>query len=198
MCLIFSACSLLSKEQGVTVLGVCAGYDVFLNWEAWSELVGMCVKRRKRKISGEGEIKVEVPTLSTQGESEGSAVKTLSTGENGKIINKASQSSHTAGIGKHKIRGERSSPVTSSDSNNEAATVVSRLFGRLGWLLLIPVFILTTYVELCVPLLCVCPGIIAVTGAVLLWLRLSMNYGSEPIFKPQELKAAYHTNRSVR
>ena len=28
-----STLSLLSKEQGVTVIGVCAAFDVFLNWE---------------------------------------------------------------------------------------------------------------------------------------------------------------------
>jgi len=41
-------------------------------------------------------------------------------------------------------------------------------------------------------------GILAVTGMLLLWFRLTMNYNSEPIFKPYELKAAYHENRSVR
>lgn len=31
--LLMSSLSLLSKEQGVTVLGVCAAFDVFLNWD---------------------------------------------------------------------------------------------------------------------------------------------------------------------
>ena len=34
-----SACSLLSKEQGVTVLGVCAGFDVLLHYSMWSSLI---------------------------------------------------------------------------------------------------------------------------------------------------------------
>ena len=41
-------------------------------------------------------------------------------------------------------------------------------------------------------------GVLAVVGVALLWFRLSMNYDSEPIFKPNELRAAYHSDRSVR
>lgn len=131
VCLIFSACSLLSKEQGVTVLGVCAGYDVFLHWDTlWSTLVGGCLNRRKRKVSSEGD---DYPTQAAEGESEGKEtipVENASTGDNGRIVNKTSQDSHTtAGNGKHKSKGERKSPI---DSNNAAATVVSRLLGRLG------------------------------------------------------------------
>lgn len=31
--IVFSACAMLSKEQGVTAIGVCAGYDCLLNWK---------------------------------------------------------------------------------------------------------------------------------------------------------------------
>ena len=31
-----------------------------------------------------------------------------------------------------------------------------------------------------------------------MWFRLSMNYDSQPIFKEEELVAAYHPNRTVR
>lgn len=48
----------------------------------------------------------------------------------------------------------------------------------------------------CLP--CVLTGVLGVSGVALLWFRLSMNHGSEPIFKPQELKASYHEDRSVR
>lgn len=40
--------------------------------------------------------------------------------------------------------------------------------------------------------------VLTVTGLLLLWFRISMNYGSDPIFKSEELKAAFHPNRSVR
>lgn len=55
MCVCLSACSLLSKEQGVTVLGACAGYDVFLNWEPlWRAIFETtCKAKRKRKNSDE-------------------------------------------------------------------------------------------------------------------------------------------------
>ena len=37
---VLSTCSMLSKEQGITALGVCAGFDVLLHWEAvWSTLL---------------------------------------------------------------------------------------------------------------------------------------------------------------
>jgi len=37
----FSIVSLLSKEQGITALGVCAAFDVFLNWDSiWSAVAG--------------------------------------------------------------------------------------------------------------------------------------------------------------
>ena len=41
-------------------------------------------------------------------------------------------------------------------------------------------------------------GTLVTAGLLLLWFRLAMNYDSEPIFKPNELRAAYHDNRSVR
>jgi len=40
--------------------------------------------------------------------------------------------------------------------------------------------------------------VLTVAGLLLLWFRISMNYGSDPIFKSEELKAAFHPNRSVR
>lgn len=37
--ILMSSLSLLSKEQGVTVIGVCAAFDVFLNWDhVWCSL----------------------------------------------------------------------------------------------------------------------------------------------------------------
>lgn len=41
-------------------------------------------------------------------------------------------------------------------------------------------------------------AILGVLGYGLLWFRLSMNYDSEPIFKPEEMRAAFHPNRTVR
>lgn len=35
--IVFSTCALLSKEQGVMVIGVCASYDVFVHWnQLWT------------------------------------------------------------------------------------------------------------------------------------------------------------------
>ena len=43
--LVMSLLSLLSKEQGVTVIGVCAAFDVFINWT--SLLDSFLIKRKK-------------------------------------------------------------------------------------------------------------------------------------------------------
>ena len=40
--------------------------------------------------------------------------------------------------------------------------------------------------------------VLTAAGLLLLWFRITMNYGSDPIFKSEELKAAFHPNRSVR
>lgn len=64
MCVLFSTCSLLSKEQGVTVLGVCAGYDIFLNWELlWRAFFETCKNKRKRKNSEETVVLAESAQL---------------------------------------------------------------------------------------------------------------------------------------
>ena len=41
-------------------------------------------------------------------------------------------------------------------------------------------------------------GCLLVTGVSLVWFRMGMNYGSQPIFKPYEMLAAFHPERSVR
>lgn len=37
-----------------------------------------------------------------------------------------------------------------------------------------------------------------ILGMLLMWFRMSMNFGSEPIFKPEEMRAAFHEDRVVR
>lgn len=41
-------------------------------------------------------------------------------------------------------------------------------------------------------------GILVVCGLVLVCFRMSMNYGSQPVFKPYEMRAAYHPDIDVR
>ena len=36
------------------------------------------------------------------------------------------------------------------------------------------------------------------TGVVIMWIRISLNAGGEPIFKKEEMRAAFHPDRSVR
>ena len=33
---------------------------------------------------------------------------------------------------------------------------------------------------------------------MMVWFRMSMNYGSQPVFKPYEMQAAFHPERYVR
>lgn len=116
--LAFTACSMLSKEQGVTAVGVCAASDVLLNW---GSLVKWAAGRR------------EVATKNRAG----------------------------AGI-----------EAARCDEAKIIRTMVNAVFKRIGF--------------------------VATTSAVLLYFRMSMNYGSQPIFKPEEMKAAFHPEFIVR
>jgi len=70
LCILFSGFSLLSKEQGVTALAVCAGYDVLINWSPlWKFICEICASKRKRKLSGESEVMVNEHVQLTEGES---------------------------------------------------------------------------------------------------------------------------------
>jgi hypothetical protein len=57
--IVFSTCSLLSKEQGVMVIGVCASYDIFVHWdELWT-----IVYNKFRSSSGHAKLeKLETDT----------------------------------------------------------------------------------------------------------------------------------------
>jgi len=41
-------------------------------------------------------------------------------------------------------------------------------------------------------------GVLLLSGALLAWLRMSMNYGSKPIFKTEEMRAAFHPDSFVQ
>ena len=41
-------------------------------------------------------------------------------------------------------------------------------------------------------------GVLLLSGALLAWLRMSMNYGSKPIFKSEEMRAAFHPDSFVQ
>ncbi len=46
--------------------------------------------------------------------------------------------------------------------------------------------------------ICIVIGALIVSGVLLMWFRMSMNYGTDPIFKPEEMRAAFHEDRLVR
>lgn len=41
-------------------------------------------------------------------------------------------------------------------------------------------------------------GMLVVCSLLLVWFRMSMNYDSQPVFKPYEMRAAFHPDRDVR
>ena len=46
-----SACSLLSKEQGITAVGVCALFELFLNWNSlWQSLIRTKSNEKAAKV----------------------------------------------------------------------------------------------------------------------------------------------------
>ncbi len=116
VCLCLSACSLLSKEQGVTVLGVCAGYDVFLNWEQfWRVCFETCKNKRKRRDSEEVVVVAENVQLIESAES---------TEKNHHIINgKPGPKISSIGNGKNK----KANIIESSNSPQ-----IGMVVGRIG------------------------------------------------------------------
>lgn len=73
---VMSGLSLLSKEQGVTVVGVCATFDVFLNWEhIWSS-----VKNRRHSRDTALEQKTSIPEVNRGSTNHVTSIKTMSSG----------------------------------------------------------------------------------------------------------------------
>lgn len=127
-----SVCAMLSKEQGVMAVGVCASFDVLLHWEV---LVKQC---------------------------RGSFSQSQSCAKESELSNGAS---HETCNGKTRKTSDK---LTSEIHSSSLPSLMKRL------------------------------GILVMCGAMLMWFRLSMNYSSSPIFKAEELLAAFHPNRSVR
>ncbi|KAL5484578.1 hypothetical protein EMCRGX_G021103 [Ephydatia muelleri] len=116
----FTVCSVLSKEQGVTAVGVCVVCDVLLNWGSFVKWVAAAGKRG-----------VDVTKNAAD-------VETIGSDEEVKL------------------------------SRRMGNAALKRI------------------------------GVVAATTGLLLYFRMSMNYGTQPIFKPEEMKAAFHPDITVR
>ena len=167
--IITSALSLLSKEQGVTVVGVCAAFDVLLNWDSI-----------QRSLSSKWDSTVEQVT-SIPEDNAHQAIHRLtktSTGNTTRV-----KSVHVNGISSLAKKNGHDAACHSSGSK------VHNTMLRLGeCMCTIPVHCLEF---LSIVFLVVC-------GLLLVWFRMSMNYGSHPVFKPYEMRAAHHPDRTVR
>lgn len=52
-----SACALLSKEQGVMAIGVCASYDIFVHWdEIWTSIFNTLFRKSIKKLKDETDV----------------------------------------------------------------------------------------------------------------------------------------------
>ena len=143
--IILSVFSLLSKEQGITVLGVCILFDLLIHWPLiWSTILG--VIKYKRGGGEKGDVKSE-PVL----------------------VNKAQCSIVQA------IPGSQQGSFSS-------------LLGRIG----------EQCLWCCKSFFNARVGILLCTGVFIMWIRISLNAGGEPIFKKEEMRAAFHPDRSVR
>jgi tetratricopeptide (TPR) repeat protein len=145
-----SLLSLLSKEQGVTVVGACAAFDVFLHWD----LIYCSLWRRKRDSS---ELVLSEKTVVTDVPPQQTRLTRASNGANGRN-NINGLSVNSSALRKSKPHSVRS----------ELQTMALRV------------------------------GCLLAAGVCLVWFRVSMNYGSHPVFKPYEMRAAFHSDRSVR
>ena len=99
---------------------MCAGYDVFLNWEAiWGEISEACASRRKRKLSTE-EVIVNEHIQLTEGENHDSVPSQSVNCETPKLV--------------------RNEPVSTGEGKKSKATknespqcfIVRTLIGRIG------------------------------------------------------------------
>ena len=110
-------CSLLSKEQGITALGVCAAFDVFLNWDSiWSAVAG-------NKHSGK--VAVEEKTVDSDASSQNSHRTVMANGNHVHSIDVSSTCSNG---------NERSSkfPSNGKFKNSNIGTPLQSVLPRLG------------------------------------------------------------------
>ena len=153
---VLSTCSMLSKEQGITSLGVCAGFDVLLHWEAvWSTLL-------KKDVAASSE-------ATKQG--------------NGKASQRRYQHRHSA---------------EETPENSQCMWLVARRLGMRIANKQYTVCYTTHFKKIIIMSLCLCIGVLISAGLCLLSLRIWINHGTDPIFKPEELRAAFHPDRIVR
>lgn len=70
--IVLSACSMLSKEQGVMAIGMCAGFDVLLHWDmVWSTLMSKnktqsCTKHLSTTENPNGTVNLETDKKVTE------------------------------------------------------------------------------------------------------------------------------------
>lgn len=155
MTIVLSTCSMLSKEQGITALGVCIAFDVLLHWQVFWKVIF-----RKKSFTYGGTIKENSRTLQPHGNGR---ARRLNDDEKKEHALAPSIQGITKRIGK-------------------SASFVVCCMSTYSWNFLL-IFNL---------------GLLAISGAVLLWFRVSMNHGTDPVFKPEEMRAAFHPERTVR
>jgi tetratricopeptide (TPR) repeat protein len=164
---LMSSLSLLSKEQGVTVIGVCVAFDIFLNWNT---VLGR-LSETKTNIGSLDEQKTNVSDTHSQQMNQ--KLTRASTGNSTCVSsdkNGSSVAPHVNGISSRTTNTKRSSKSRSDRSSGSAK--LQNMVQRIGFLV--------------------------VCGVLLVWFRMSMNYDSHPVFKPYEMRAAFHPDRSVR
>lgn len=99
--LLMSLLSLLSKEQGVTVMGVCAAFDIFLNWE---NILG----RLWRRKTDSSEVVLSEKTIDTELPAQQTRVTRASARANGRYSTVNGLSLTSAAQRKPKIHTDRS------------------------------------------------------------------------------------------
>lgn len=98
--LLMSLLSLLSKEQGVTVVGVCAAFDIFLNWEN-------ILRRLWRRKTDSSEVVLSEKTIDTELPAQQTRVTRASARANGRYSTVNGLSLTSAAQRKPKIFNDR-------------------------------------------------------------------------------------------
>ena len=122
---LMSALSLLSKEQGITVIAVCVAFDVFLNWDCIWKVIA---PRNNHNITAER--KTNISALGSQQTNNQSTVASLGNGRHINNVRTEAAGSHANGKSSKPLpakgRGKLSNSCTGSEFQNMAQRIGRR------------------------------------------------------------------------
>ena len=136
--IVFSTCALLSKEQGVMVIGVCASYDIFVHWnDLWTGVFSKF--RSSRNSHAKQEFKNDTDntaqssdTLENHQTNQGGSLTNRSTTINGMTARLSNGSSKVKSGTPSQSKGQRRDIKGTKEGST--GTILTAVFTRIGLL----------------------------------------------------------------